>query len=439
MASNGLEDSMLNDSLEIGEWKAAVSIAPESRNGSTDYLAFSEQDELYLGLFPHCVVDMLHDKSSWNNRASGIAKIRSAISSVRDSSILEAHLPMVVKLVSVPLGDSHFKVAQTGLELVGCLVSKVGKCLAPYLPSLVPGILAKMGSNKYVIKQAGMNVLMQLMRCCKPQQVVSQVTNYGLQHKTSRVREESINVVIAALLTFPKTDFLLLSLVREIAPCLGDDKQKVRQASLEAIALLSCLIGRVDLREVIAIVANVEKIRGLETRGDGGVSMMDAFHARLLRQVYPQLNADGLVEHSVSVANVKTPHSYTGSDVEWILASRGSKTSGANTVVAQQQQQQGVTSKKPPLAQVNGSSVSGGSTFRPYRSAGKRLPWETEAAEEPASSNMVCLEQYNFGSGLCIGDNGVPFYCEILQLGTRQIETVVLHAGVCWSMRLLKQ
>ena len=403
MASNGLEDSMLNDSLEIGEWKAAVSIAPESRNGGTDYLAFSGQDELYLGLFPHCVEELLHDKSSWKNRASGIAKIHAAISSVQDDSILEANLPMIVKLVSIPLGDTHFKVAQTGLELVGCLVSKVGRSLAPYLPSLVPGILTKMGSNKYAIKQAGMNVLMQLMRCCKPQQVVNQVTNYGLQHKTSRVREESINVVIAALLTFPKTDLLLLSLVKEIAPCLGDDKQKVRQASLEAIALLSSLIDRADLREVVAIVANVERIRGLEMRGDGGVSMMNAFHARLSRQVYPQLNADGLVEHGVSVANAKTPHSCSGADVDWILASRGSKTLGANTgaPVAQQLQQQGAASRKPPLAQTNGSFVSGGSTFRPYLSAGKRLPWEMEAVEDAATnttavaSNMVCLEQYS--------------------------------------------
>ena len=150
---------------------------------------------------------------------------------------------------------------------------------------------------------------------------------------------------------------------------------------------------------MIAIVANVEKIRGLEMRGDGGVSMMDAFHARLSRHVHPRLNADGLVEHGISVANAKTPHSCSGADVDWILASRGPKTSGANMIapIAQQQQQQGAASRKPPQALANGS---GGSTFRPYRSAGKRLPWEVETAEDVATnttavgSNMVCLKQY---------------------------------------------
>jgi len=167
MASNGLEHSMLNDSLEIGEWRATASVAPETRNGGTDYSAFSENGALYLGLFPHYVVNMLQDKSSWKNRASGIGEIQSTISSVQDSSTLEANLPMIVNLVTVPLGDANFKVAQTGLELVGCLVLKVGRGLTPYLPVLVPRILAKMGSNKYAIRQAGMKVLMQLMRCCK--------------------------------------------------------------------------------------------------------------------------------------------------------------------------------------------------------------------------------------------------------------------------------
>ena len=398
MASNGLEHSMLNDSLEVGEWRAIASVAPESRNGVTDYSAFSEKGALYLGLFPHYVVNLLQDKSSWKNRASGIGEIQSAISSVQDSSALEANLPMIVKLVTVPLGDANFKVAQTGLELVGCLVLKVGRGLTPYLPLLVPGILAKIGSNKYAIRQAGMKVLMQLMRCCKLQHVLSEVTNCGLQHKNSRVRGESVNVVIAALLTFPKTELPILPLVKEIAPILGDEKQKVRQASLEAIALLSHLTDRADLKEVVATVANAEKVRGRpETRGDEGVSMMDAFHTRLSRQVYPQLNSDGLVEHAIPVANAKALHSYTGADVDWILASKGSKSvaSNGNAVASVTQGAAPTPLKKPLLTQASGSSTSGAATFRPYRSAGKRLPWEMEAVEEAtttstaASSNMV--------------------------------------------------
>jgi len=400
MASNGLEHSMLNDSLEIGEWRATASVAPETRNGGTDYSAFSENGALYLGLFPHYVVNMLQDKSSWKNRASGIGEIQSTISSVQDSSTLEANLPMIVNLVTIPLGDANFKVAQTGLELVGCLVLKVGRGLTPYLPVLVPRILAKMGSNKYAIRQAGMKVLMQLMRCCKVQQVLSEITDCGLQHTNSRVRGESINVVIAALLTFPKTELPLLPLVKEIAPILGDEKQKVRQASLEAIALLSHLIDRADLKEVVATVANAEKVRGRPERGSEGVSMMDAFHTRLSRQVYPQLNSDGLVEHAIPVANAKALHSYAGADVDWILASKGSKVpeaSGGNTVASVTQGPVPTALKKSSMMQANGSSTSGTAVFRPYRSAGKRLPWEMEAVEEAATtstatnSSMVCF------------------------------------------------
>ena len=384
MADDGQNHSFMNDSLELsgGGRKsspaASVAVAPEDKNGDTDYFAFSEEEDgLYLGLFPQYVVNLLQDKSNWKNRATGIGKIQSVISDIRDSSVLESNLALVVELITAPLSDPHFKVAQTGLELVGCLVVKIGRSISPYLPTLVPGILVKMGSNKFVIKQAGMRVLMQLMHNVGSEKVVSEVVNSGLQHKTSRVREESINVITAALLTFPRTNFHLFMLVRELIPSMADQKQKVRQASLEAIALLCHLMDPSDLKLVVAAVANIErtseKVVAMEEAG--GNTMMEALHARISRHFLPQLNADGLVDHAVPVASAKAPHSYSGRDVDWILATGGTKSSGG------QQQEQ---ARKPSLAQSSEQS-----TFRPYRSAGKKLPWEKDSPDEPMPVTTV--------------------------------------------------
>lgn len=131
MASPGLNRSFMDDSLENGEWRAAAAVGPETLNGDANYFAFSGESELHLGLFPHYVVNLLQDKSSWKNRVSGIDKIRSVIDGVQDSTVLESNLAMIVELVTGPLGDTHFKVAQTGLQLVESLVSQVGEAWGP--------------------------------------------------------------------------------------------------------------------------------------------------------------------------------------------------------------------------------------------------------------------------------------------------------------------
>lgn len=57
------------------------------------------------------------------------------------------------------------------------------------------------------------------------------------------MREDAINVVIFALLTFPSTEFDLEDHVITIAPYVTDQKKRVRQASMECIALLSQCLG----------------------------------------------------------------------------------------------------------------------------------------------------------------------------------------------------
>ena len=58
-----------------------------------------------------------------------------------------------------------------------------------------------------------------------------------------QMREDALNVIIFALLTFPSTEFDLEDLVITIAPYVTDQKKRVRQAAMECIALLSQCLG----------------------------------------------------------------------------------------------------------------------------------------------------------------------------------------------------
>ena len=62
------------------------------------------------------------------------------------------------------------------------------------------------------------------------------------------MREDCIHVVVFALLTFPSTEFDLENLVKNIAPHVTDQKKRVRQASMECIALLAQCLGPSKVR-----------------------------------------------------------------------------------------------------------------------------------------------------------------------------------------------
>lgn len=364
----GKRSTMLDDSLD---WNFSARVAPENGlNGGevTDYLAFvhGSQDDLYLGLFPKYIVNLLQDSTNWKNRLSGVTKIQSVVNGISDKSLLENNLPLVLDLISSPMSDSHFKVAQMGLELIESLVKKVGRGIRPHMPDLVKSIMPRVGSNKTVLKEAGMRALMELMHASDPQPVVMEVANFGLCHKTSRIREESINAITAALLTFDSSRFNFHIIVRELCPCLTDAKVKVRQASFEAMTLL-CHLEGANLKEVVSNLATLHRSStkrsprqqvvetGLEEKE---LTLMDAFYTRISRKLLPTLTSAGLVQHGLQVVNDKLPAT-TGSDVAWILSAGDGKV-------------------KAKHSESSLDASCNESVFRPYRSAGKRLPWEKD-------------------------------------------------------------
>ena len=352
-AENSPKSTFLHDSLELQEWTAPIAITPE-RNTYEEYMNGLGEDGMYVGIFPNSMVTLLEDGSDWKNRMTGVAKMNVVLKELHDLVALESSLHSVVELTLTSLADPHFKVVEMGLELLETAVSRAGHSIVPYLDSIAGSVLDKMGTNKRSLKVAGMKVMRQLMRYAGPQAVVDEVVRSGFGQASSKVREETVNVVTAALLSFPHQQLNVPSLVEDIVPCLGDKKAKVRQASLECVVLLAGLMeSKEQLQHLISSIANIErKMAAAGLLVPGSVSLMAAFRARLSREQYPSLGVDGLVEHLVSVADVGG-HAFSGPDVDWIL---GRTVANASLSMGKMHQ---------------------GTTPRPYRSA-KKLPWECD-------------------------------------------------------------
>lgn len=375
-------------------------ISPESFKEETNYGAFQDTGSLCQDIFPTSVADLLEDRANWKNRATGITAILHSVREVKDASLLEKNATALLSVLTNCLNDPHFKIVLITHEVLEEVISKIGPALADSLKLLVGCLVGKMGDNKFVTKQANMKVFMQLMQVLKPQQVAIEVLSCGLRHKISRVREETINVVIAALLTFPRTEFDLLILAKEIAPSLVDNKQRVRQASLEVFALLAHSLGKGHLQPLVSAVASVERSYfGKEpdhinkTEGGSLFGVMVAFQARLARRQLAHLSNDGLVVHAINVTNTRGAVPFSGADIDWILAAGNSGVHSCTPSAVRRRSLHEM--QNDPTGSNTSQPIIPVPNFRPYRSAGKRLPWEIDNQDKEKDHSVKVCEIFH--------------------------------------------
>lgn len=157
-----------------------------------------------------------------------------------------------------------------------------------------------------------------------PRLVLSFIIDDSLPHRNPVVRQESLNILIVGLLSclssHSSADLDCPALSGAISRSLVDSKRVVRQAALEAVAVLSRVMGPARKAELMAAISRAE--RGPE-RG-----LVAAVEARLAPgRALPTLDEAGLVEYAVG-ATRGPGGAETSPDVEWVLA--GSAAGGSS-------------------------------------------------------------------------------------------------------------
>lgn len=138
-----------------------------------------------------------------------------------------------------------------------------------------------------------------------------------LNARSSKFRENALQMVIFALLTFPSTYFDVANCVERTAKAALDRKKRVRQAALDVLAVLGQISSPKTVIEVVSHVAESRK---------EGLLLLAAVKARLARKQLPLVAADGEVQYALKIptsVNVGTVIMF-GSDVEWICSGSGS-------------------------------------------------------------------------------------------------------------------
>ena len=339
-------------------------------------------DTYEFGIIPSHVMDQISDQENFKLRAKGVEELKNIMLDLQEPTIqtnLMPHMMSFISFLNNLLDDSNFKITTVTLEILCLLVEKLGKNVKQFLKPLSSTLTKRMGDNKIVVRQAVMKVATRMMHSYSPKAVLSVICE-NLRHKNSKVRQETLNIIISALLQFPSYAFDLASVCKMVAPTLTDPKRQVRQGALECLSVIAQAMGPGRLAPLVQAVDQVE----LSNDGEG---VMGAVQARLARRQLPKLNSEGLVEYATPVpssASTRSSASFQqqGADMDWILggsmSSRGLSRSDTMELESVNSSNCPTPTATTPITETNGQS-------RPYMSAGKgrkKLPWEGESPDD---------------------------------------------------------
>ncbi|EAT41894.1 AAEL006513-PA [Aedes aegypti] len=214
--------------------------------------------------------------------------LRTLLSSERNPDIIDDKVRMLVNLISrLPLENLEDRVGQimTGLCRQGGPGSNnVAKALMQRLPTAA--IVQRLLSDEF------------------------------LHAKSSKFRENALQMVLFALMTFPSTYFDIKTLIARATEAAVDRKKRVRHGALDVLAVL----GQISSPKLVLDVV----CSSVAQRPDGN-HLIAAVKARLARKQLPFIGPDGSVEYALKVPSCRSSSVIMfGADVDWIEAGSGS-------------------------------------------------------------------------------------------------------------------
>ncbi|XP_023721556.2 uncharacterized protein LOC111872178 isoform X2 [Cryptotermes secundus] len=313
--------------------RASTLWAPEESDWRGAEHEYNDQNWEELGIVTKSVLDDLHDQEEWVSRVHGIESLSAAL---RDPEVLQTigpSLPSILHCLLVTMAeDRNHRVATTSISaLRGLIASLPRSVLEDHLPQIVFGLARHIGGSGSVnLKIETVQVAKQLMQIMKPNPVIEVLlTSDCIGAKSSKMRENSLLFLIYATLTFPSTEFRWDEMTGRVAAAVADPRRRVRQAALDALAVIAQFATHSLLDEAVKAVA--EKQPSLATR----IAYLAGIQARLSRRQLPTTSPDGLILYVLQIPSARVSSNGglssnpMGSDVDWVLAGSGSLSSGS--------------------------------------------------------------------------------------------------------------
>ncbi|XP_024121585.1 TOG array regulator of axonemal microtubules protein 1 [Oryzias melastigma] len=276
------------------------------------------------GLISQELHEQLLDLKSYQSRTNGVEELKRILSEVEIKSVPCDSIEEFIKFLPRLLDDSNFKVLYGALQVLNLLIEKLESGVDRYFKHIVLVALKALGDTRTLTRNEYLNVFQQLMKTVEPQQVLGLVIG-NLKHKNSRVREDVLNIIMAAILTHPRKDFNIPKLCFEVAPHLADSKRRVRLAALELFAVFDSCLDKGKRQVLMKAVDMVEQNEDAE-------GLAAAVQARRMRHTLPKLTLEGTLEYGLAMPKAGQWCSELhgpGADLDWVM--NGGRTSSTRS------------------------------------------------------------------------------------------------------------
>lgn len=292
-----------------------------ARNGLA-HNATSKLLKYDFGIFQPYITEKIRS-DDWKTRVEALEHMKVIIRELQDFCERISDMDEFMIFLSGLLEDSNFKIVIQTLNIYDLLIDKFKNQIRRFLKTFVTSVSKRLGDPKLVVREHAIRVIHKLMHHIHPTEVLGNLLQYK-NSRNLRLREEIINRVTAAVLTFPSYNFEFHPLCEAVAPLTADTKRRVRLSALECFAALAQAMGPTRLVSLVAAVDVVE----INCDADG---LLSAVQARLARRILPRCTEDGVVAYAITLpssANCQSRNiSSWGADIEWIMAASSSSSS----------------------------------------------------------------------------------------------------------------
>lgn len=243
-------------------------------------------------------------------RSRAICAIEDALKSTLNLARVQPYLDSLLR--TLVASEQHPDVMEDQRRVLSNLISRLPlENLEDRVTQIVTGLCRQGGPGANLVAKTLM------LRLPTAAIVLKLLSDEFLNANSAKFRENSLQMVIFALLTFPSTYFDVVSCVEKTAKAALDRKKRVRQAALDVLAVLGQISSPKTVIDVVSQVAEFRK---------DGMLLIAAVKARLARKQLPLVGTEGEVQYALKIPTASNVGSVImfGSDVEWICSGSGS-------------------------------------------------------------------------------------------------------------------
>ena len=229
--------TMSSDSTEI--LKTLASEALDSIFKLETEKNFEFLKEFQFSSIPHKIIEKVLFSLNSNEKYANLQLLEEIITSLE--SLKSLPILSLLHILSKALEDTNFKISLISLNIAYFVLSNPSILIPESsIQIILPSCIKKLGDNKISVRQSA-HKLFRLLLKINILEVVSELLP-ALESPNWHIREESLSVLIVAMLIFPSSyDFT--TLIPFFAKLLDDSRTKIRVTSTEALAVLNSIYG----------------------------------------------------------------------------------------------------------------------------------------------------------------------------------------------------